>query len=239
MGFLEGNDPARQEGDDVDMHVMRRIGRINKAGRGPASIRVWHGDGGNAAFIGHESAGFFHTGRRFPDLADPVKAGGRIAFGMQPPRQPCRNIGIASGIQFMRLCPQRQGDHTFGDEDHRLCAGVILGRVRAATGGHLHHILTEGFAETGHRARDQPEAGLAPPRQAAGDDIGKDAFGDDRIGFGEHRAAGVDGTLRRQAALGGVIGGHGSMSFSRSAAMRSTWAQAVANSAARSWASRA
>ena len=60
---------------------------------------------------------------------------------------------------------------------------------------------------------------------------------DDRVGLGEDGAAGVELGLARQAALRRVVAAgrdlrllHGSMSFSRRRAMRSTWAQAVANS---------
>ena len=43
--------------------------------------------------------------------------------------------------------------------------------------------------------RDEPEFGLRPARDQAGDDIGKTTLGDDRVGIGEDGAAGVEGGL--------------------------------------------
>ena len=50
---------------------------------------------------------------------------------------------------------------------------------------------------------------LFPAGDQAGDDIGKAALGDDGVGIGEDGAAGVEGGLRGEATLGGVVLGHG------------------------------
>ena len=69
--------------------------------------------------------------------------------------------------------------------------------------------MAEGFGEAGEGPGDQPEFGVFPSRDEAGDDIGKAALGDDGVGIGENGAAGVEGGLRREATLGCVVLGHG------------------------------
>ncbi len=44
MGLGEGDHRAGLEGDDVDMHVVAQVGRIDEAGRRPAPVRVGHGE---------------------------------------------------------------------------------------------------------------------------------------------------------------------------------------------------
>lgn len=69
--------------------------------------------------------------------------------------------------------------------------------------------MAEGFGKAGEGAGDEPEFGVFPSRDPAGDDIGKAALGDDGVGIGEDGAAGVEGGLGGEATLGGVVLGHG------------------------------
>ena len=57
------------------------------------------------------------------------------------------------------------------------------------------HGSPEGFGEARHRPRDEPELGLVPAGDQAGDDVGKATLGDDRVGIGEDGAACVEGGL--------------------------------------------
>ena len=74
-------------------------------------------------------------------------------------------------------------------------------------------MVAGGLGASRHRPRDEPEFGLCPAGDEAGDDIGKAALGDDRVGIGEDSTACVQGGLRREVALGGVVLGHGRGSF--------------------------
>ena len=73
--------------------------------------------------------------------------------------------------------------------------------------------MAEGFGESRHGPRDEPEFGVGPAGDQAGDDVGKTALGDDGVGIGEDGAACVQGGLRGQAAFGGFVGGLGVRSF--------------------------
>ena len=73
--------------------------------------------------------------------------------------------------------------------------------------------MAEGFGESRHGPRDEPEFGLGPAGDHAGDDVGKATLRDDRVGIGEDGAACVQGGLRGEAALGSVVLGHGVRSF--------------------------
>ena len=73
--------------------------------------------------------------------------------------------------------------------------------------------MAEGFGKAGEGPRDEPEFGVLPAGDEAGDDVGEAAFGDDGVGIGEDGAAGVEGGLRGEAALGGVVLSHWAVSF--------------------------
>ncbi len=216
---------------------MAQILRIDKAGCRPAPVGVGHGVRRDVALIGDKDLRPLNPGGGLPYLAIPVEAGGFMPLGQKRPARAGGDIGIAARIKVKgpAIHPQRQ--QASGDEEHMLRPLLGIGRICAAAGLHFHHILAEGLGKAGQGARDHPEPGLAPAGQKAGDDIGKAAAWDDGIGIGENRALGHERCLRRQAALRGVIA-HGSMSFRRSAAIRSTWAQAVVNSVSVSLASR-
>ena len=87
-------------------------------------------------------------------------------------------------------------------ENHALHPCIGLGPRAAAARHDFHYILAEGLRKSGHRTGDDPGARLVPMGQIARDDIGHHAARDQRIGFGEHRAAGMERHLRWQAGCG-------------------------------------
>ena len=84
-------------------------------------------------------------------------------------------------------------------EKHALRLRVGLGPRAATAGRDFHDILREGLGKAGHRAGNDPGAGLVPMGQIAGDDVAHHAMGDDSIGLGEDSAAGMERGLRGQA----------------------------------------
>ena len=238
VGFLERDHAAGLKGHDVDGHVVAQIVGIDEAGGGPGPVGIGHRGGRDVGIRGYKRLRRGEAGGGLVELADPVKARRVVLRVAQPPGAAGRDVGVAAGAEVVLGAVKRQPDFAFGDEDHALRAGVGFGGIRAAAGGDRHHILAEGFRESRHRAGDQPQAGALPTRQAGGHDVGKHPARDEGVGRSKDGAAGQQAGLGRQAAGRAEVGGHGSMSLRRSSAMRSTCAQAVANSVASSLARR-
>lgn len=72
MGFFKGNNPARLEGDDIDLHIMAQVVILDKAGGGPAVLGVGHRVGGDERFVRHKGVGRGPAGGGFVQLANPV-----------------------------------------------------------------------------------------------------------------------------------------------------------------------
>ena len=97
----------------------------------------------------------------------------------------------------MLLAGERHRQLALDDEQHALGAGVGFRPVAAAAGRDLHDVLRERLGKARQRPRSTQSAGLVPERQGAGDDVAHHALGNDRIGLGEHGAAGQQLGLRR------------------------------------------
>ena len=145
---------------------------------------------------------------------------------------PCavgRDVGVAACCQGVGLVVQRQGHGAAGDKQHCLRVGVRLRAGGAAVRGDFYRVLGEGFCKSRERAGQNPDAGVGPIRQQAGDDIAVGAGGQDRVGGGEDGGADGIAVLFGQATEGEGVLGH-SRSSRRRRAMRSTCLQASVNS---------
>lgn len=106
----------------------------------------------------------------------------------------------------MGLASQGNGDLSLNHEQHAFRTFIQFGAIAAATRLNFHDVLREGFGEAGEWARNHPEPRLVPEGQEACHDIAERAFGDHRIGFGEHGTIGEKLRLRRQSASRCIIG---------------------------------
>ncbi len=98
-----------------------------------------------------------------------------------------------------------QGEFAFDNKEYAFSLRVQFGLIAAAIGANLNDVLREGFSEPRQRAGDDPHAHVVPKRQVAGDDVTHHAFGDNGIGFGEHRTISQKLVLIRMATVWGVV----------------------------------
>ena len=205
MRFGKGDGAARLEGDDVHMHIVAQIIRIDKAGRRPDRVAIRHRCGRGSGIAGDKSLRPVDPLDRGVMLAHPVEDGVALAGRVGAPVRAGRDIGIAARPQVMRRAVDAQPQFAAGDEDHRLRVAVGLGRGAAAARRQRAQVMRECLGKAGHRTRQHPGAQPLPVRQEAGDDVAHHRLRDEGIGLGEDGAVALDRALRRQPARGGRV----------------------------------
>ncbi len=205
MGFGKGNDAARLEVDDGDVHVMGKVGGIDEARGGPGAVGAGHDDGLHVALAGNEGLGSGKARCRFIGLADPVEAGRCGTAIADAPGKARRDIGKQPGTHVVAGASNGQREGAIDHEQRGFCLGVRFWGGAAAAFRNFHNVLREGFGKAGHGPCKNPGARLRPARKIAGDDVLHHAPGDHRIGGGEDGAAGQQVRLRRKPACWRVI----------------------------------
>ncbi len=130
VGLGEGDHRAGLEGDDVDVHVVAQVGRIDEARRRPAPVGAGHGVAHHVLLVGDEGLGRVDALDRLVALADPVEGHAALRGVCAFPVAGRRQEGVAARPQQMARALDRQRQVALDDEEDALGARR---RARAAS----------------------------------------------------------------------------------------------------------
>jgi hypothetical protein len=164
MRLRERDHRTGPERDDVDVHVVAQVGRVNEAGGHPGAIGAWHRDGFEVTFVGDKRRRHLEAIDLLISLPDPVEAEGVGAGVVQGPACSWRQERVAAALELVLFVTDRQHHLAVDDEEHSFRLGIVLGQVAAAAGGYLDDVLRKGLGEAGQRAGQHPEPGVGPVR---------------------------------------------------------------------------
>lgn len=100
MGFSKEDQPTKLKGDNINMHVMAQVYKIDKTRRTPF-INIRHPINQHVLIHHNEGRWRIHTQRKFIAFAHPIKLQLRITRVCQTPSTARKNINIATHPQII------------------------------------------------------------------------------------------------------------------------------------------
>ena len=99
MGFRKWDHRSGLQRDNIDMHIMAQVLRIDEAGCGPGAIGVGHCNRRLLALMSHEGGWLCNAIDRAIRLSNPVKQSAPFALAVYFPFATSRQIGVAARTQ--------------------------------------------------------------------------------------------------------------------------------------------
>ena len=101
MGFSKRDHSSGPQRDNINMHIMAQVLRIDKAGCRPGPIGVGHCNGGLVALMSNEGGRLYNSIHRTIRLSNPVKQSAPFALAVYFPLATSRQVDIAARAQVM------------------------------------------------------------------------------------------------------------------------------------------